>query len=182
VPPRVHIQSRTWSVPLAWFVPFSPTERWLVLGSVAERDSKGPATASATRTLVYATAMAQARRRVARALATVRRASGPKPGRRGQGTDPDDGAPTTMAMIRVSARLEEVGRWLEEFHPHSLVELDYGGLVQLLDDDALRADQSVAEVSAAVSALASKEYELATAMYQRLRARWRELEAIELAS
>jgi hypothetical protein len=184
VSPRVHIQSRTWSVPLAWFVPFSATERWLVLGSAAERDSKGPATASATRTLVYATAMAQARRRVARALATVRRASGPKPGRRvsGDNQDQDSGAPTTVAMIRVSARLEEVGRWLEEFHPHSLVELDYGGLVQLLDDDALRADQSVAEVSAAVSALASKEYELATAMYQRLRARWRELEAIQLGS
>jgi hypothetical protein len=181
---RVHIQSATWSVPLAWFVPFSPTERWLVLGSAADRDGKGPATASGTRTLVYATAMAQARRRVARALATVRRASGPKVSRRGRGADRDQdrGAPTTVAMIRVSARLEEVGRWLEEFHPHSLVELDYGGLVQLLDDDALRADQSVAEVSAAVSALSSREYELATAMYQRLRARWRELEAIQLGS
>jgi hypothetical protein len=184
VPPRVHIQSRTWSVPLAWFVPFSPTERWLVLGSAAERDSKGPATASGTKTLVYTTAMAQARKRVARALATVRRASGPKPARRSRGADQDQdgGAPTTVAMIRASAKLEEVGRWLEEFHPHSLVELDYGGLVQLLDDDALRADQSVAEVSAAVSALASKEYELATAMYQRLRARWQELEAIQLGS
>jgi len=58
--------------------------------------------------------------------------------------------------VRASAALEEIGRWLEEFHPHSLVELDYGGLVQLLDDDALRADQSVAEVSATVSALASR--------------------------
>ena len=85
-------------------------------------------------------------------------------------------------MIRVSDKLEEVGRWLEEFHPHSLVELDYGGLVQMLDDDALRADQSVAEVSAAVSALASREYELAGAMHQRLRARWRSLEAIQLGS
>jgi hypothetical protein len=85
-------------------------------------------------------------------------------------------------MIRVSVELEEVGRWLEEFHPHSLVELDYGGLVQLLDDDALRADQSVAEVSAAVSALASREYELAAATYQRLRDRWRNLEAIQLGS
>ena len=45
-----------------------------------------------------------------------------------------------------------------------------------------RADQSVAEVSAAVSALASREYELAAAMYQRLRARWRDLKAVELGS
>ena len=60
--------------------------------------------------------------------------------------------------------------------------LDELGLVQLLDDDALRADQSVAEVSAAVSALTSREYELAAAMYRRLRARWRELEDIQLGS
>ena len=183
VPPRVYIQSSTWSVPLTWFVLFVPTERWLVLGSAAEAASKGPAaTASATRTLVYATAMAQARRRVARALATVRRASAPKPGGRAKGPGQGSRAPGRDAMIRVSDELEEVGRWLEEFHPHSLVELDYGGLVQLLDDDALRADQSVAEVSAAVSALASREYELAAAAYQRLRARWRSLEAIQLGS
>lgn len=178
--PRVYIQGSTWSVPPTWFVPFAPTERWLVLGTSADRESSRPATASATRTLIYATTMAQARRRVARALATVRRVPGTTSGSRGRVTDHE--APTTAALVRASAALEEIGRWLEEFHPHSLVELDYGGLVQLLDDDALRADQSVAEVSATVSALASREFELAAAMYQRLRARWRDLEAVELGS
>jgi hypothetical protein len=180
--PRVYIQSSTWSVPPTWFVPFAPSERWLVLGTTGDAQSSRPATASATRTLIYATTMAQARRRVARALGTVRRIPGTAQARRRPGASPDHGAPPTAALVRVSAALEEIGRWLEEFHPHSLVELDYGGLVQLLDDDALRADQSVAEVSAAVSALASREFELAAAMYQRLRARWRELEAIELGS
>ena len=80
-----------------------------------------------------------------------------------------------------SRELEEIGRWLEEFHPHSLVELDYGGLVQLLDDSALRADQSAAEVSAASPPWATGAGTSA-AMYQRLRARWRVLEAIELGS
>lgn len=179
---RVYIQSSTWSVPPAWFVPFAPAERWLVLGSASEREGSRPATASATRTLVYATTMAQARRRVARALATVRRVPG-TPGTPGnRGGDTRRSAPSRTALVRASAALEEIGRWLEEFHPHSLVELDYGGLVQLLDDDALRADQSVAEVSAAVSALASREFDLAAAMHQRLRARWRQLEAIELGS
>jgi hypothetical protein len=184
VTPRICIQSSTWSVPWSWFVTFSPTERWLVLSSVGERDVTGPATASATRTLIYATAMAQARKRVARALATVRRAATPKPSRRAdrEAAEPDQGAPTAAAMLRASTKLEEIGRWLEEFHPHSLVELDYGGLVQLLDDDALRGDQSVAEMSAAVSALGSREYELANAMYQRLRSRWRALEAIQHGS
>jgi len=195
VAPRVYIQSSTWSVPPTWFVPFAPAERWLVLGTSGERESSRPATASATRTLIYATTMAQARRRVARALGTVRRTPGTTqaarevPGDRSPWPQPrtpesrsDQDAPPTAALVRVSVALEEIGRWLEEFHPHSLVELDYGGLVQLLDDDALRADQSVAEVSAAVSALASREFELAAAMYQRLRARWRVLEAIELGS
>ena len=73
---RVFVQACTWSVPSAWFAPFAPEERWLVLGSTAEPEARGPATASATRTLIYATAMPQARRRVARALAAFRRAQG----------------------------------------------------------------------------------------------------------
>jgi hypothetical protein len=79
-------------------------------------------------------------------------------------------------------QIEDVGRWLEEFHPRALVELDYGGLVHLLDDESLRADQSVAEVAAAITGLETGELELAIAMYQRLRARWRVLEAAESAS
>ena len=63
---RVFIQACTWSVPAAWFVPFAPEERWLVLGGPGDPEARGPATASATRTLIYATAMSQARRRVAR--------------------------------------------------------------------------------------------------------------------
>ena len=180
--PRVYIQSSTWSVPPTWFVPFVPSERWLVLGTAGDRESGRPATASATRTLIYATTMAQARKRLARALATFRRVPGAAQAPRSPGADSSDSAPTAAGLLRAGVALEEIGRWLEEFHPHSLVELDYGGLVQLLDDDALRADQSVAEVSAAVSALASREFELAAAMYQRLRTRWRELEAIELGS
>lgn len=179
---RVYIQSSTWSVPPAWFVPFAPAERWLVLGTPGEGEGSRPATASATRTLVYATTMAQARRRVARALATVRRVPGTSEVPAAGGGQGRHSVPARADLVRASVALEEIGRWLEEFHPHSLVELDYGGLVQLLDDDALRADQSVAEVSAAVSALASRQFELAAAMHQRLRARWRQVEAMELGS
>jgi len=157
---RVFIQAATWSVPTAWFVPFAPEERWLVLGGVADPDARGPATASATRALSYTTAMAEARRRVARALNAL------------QATGSD----------ALSREIAQVGRWLEEFHPHSLVELDYGTLVYLLDDEALRADQSVAEVSAAISASREGQLELASALYQRLRSRWRALESLEAAN
>jgi hypothetical protein len=176
LPPRVYIQSSTWSVPVSWFVPFAPAERWLVAGAAGDR-GRAPATARATRALIYVTQMAQARRRVARALDAIRRASG-KEAENVLDAGQRRGRSGLAAIARAGAELEEVGRWLEEFHPHSLVELDYGGLVQLVDDDALRADQSVAEVSAAVSALANKEFDLAATMYLRLRARWQQLEAI----
>src|SRR5690606_41215735 len=75
--------------------------------------------------------------------------------------------------------VEDVARWLEEFHPHSLVELDYGGLVHLMDDEALQADQSVAELSAALTGLDTGQEELAYAMYQRVILRWKSMQLLE---
>jgi hypothetical protein len=169
--PRVYIQANTWSVPFAWFTPFAPDERWLVLGTPSDPGDGGRATAAGTRTLVYATAMAQARTRVAKALGVLRRTRG-RPAAGALGGDP----------VAMGADLKQVGAWLEEFHPHALVELDYGGLVHLLDDDALCADQSVAEVSAAIGAVSAGEIGFATAMYDRFADRWRALEALERAS
>jgi len=54
--------------------------------------------------------------------------------------------------------------------------------VHLLDDGALCADQSVAEVAAMISAVAAGEGEFATAMYQRFTGRWRALETLKQAS
>jgi hypothetical protein len=180
---RVFIQACTWSVPPAWFVPFAPEERWLVLGSAGDAEARGPATASATRTLIYATAMSQARRRIARALNAVRGAGGDALTSQPDllGTVPADGR-GSLGPWPAGLEIAQVGRWLEEFHPHSVVELDYGGLVHLLDDDSLRGDQSVAEVSAAISASREGQQELAIVLYQRLRARWQALESLEAAN
>jgi hypothetical protein len=172
---RVYIQVSTWRVPLSWFVPFTAEERWLVLGPPAEAGERA-ATASVTRTLVYSTTMPEARRRVARALGAVRRGQGKPLAGVLAGPSARDGKP------RIVAELEAIGTWLEEFHPHSLVELDYGGLVYLLNDDELRADESVAEMNAAIAALAAGEQELAVAMCQRLTARWQARKALERAS
>lgn len=84
--------------------------------------------------------------------------------------------------LRVEAELAETSRWLAEFHPYSLVELDYGGLVYLLADEALRSDESAAEVAAAVDGLARREWEVAVAMYQRVLARWWPLRATQSAN
>ncbi len=186
---RVFIQSCTWAVPPGWFVPFASEERWLVLGGVTEADGGGPPTAAATRTLIYATAMSQARRRIARALNALRRTSGDAltspPGAAGGADGDGDGEPSHRDGVgpwQATVEIAQIGRWLEEFHPHSVVELDYGGLVHLLDDDSLRADQSVAEVSAAISASREGQQDLAGVLYQRLRSRWQGLESLEAAN
>jgi hypothetical protein len=163
-PPRLHILASVWSVPLAWFVPFATAERCLALGSESDLPS-----GAATRALVYTAGMSRARRRIARGLAALRRAAA---GYADAGWEP----------LRAEAELSEVGRWLEEFHPYSLVELDYGGLVHLLSDDALCGDQSVAEISAAIDGVAKGECELAVAMYKRAHSRWRAFAEFELAN
>jgi len=165
---RLHILASVWTVPLAWFVPFAAAERWLALGSGARLPSVSR-TASATRALLYTTPMSRARKRVARGLAALR---GLPPGFAGATWDPS----------RAEAELAEVGRWLEDFHPYSLVELDYGGLVQLLSDDALSADQSAAEIAAAIEGAAKGERELTVAMYQRAHSRWRAFAEYEMAN
>jgi hypothetical protein len=90
--------------------------------------------------------------------------------------------PATRLPPRAEGDLAEVGRWLEEFHPYSLVELDYGGLVHLVSDDALCGDQSVAEIRAAIDGAARGEWELAVAMYMRAHNRWRAFAEFELAN
>jgi hypothetical protein len=62
------------------------------------------------------------------------------------------------------------------------VELDYGGLVHLASDDALCADQSAAEIRAALDGAARGERELAVAMYLRARSRWRAFADLEQAN
>jgi hypothetical protein len=78
--------------------------------------------------------------------------------------------------------LEGLGQWLEEFHPRSWLELDYGGLVHLLTDDDLRADESARDVAAALSALAAGDEDLASAAYEALVDRWATVRALEHAN
>ena len=164
---RTHIRTSTWHVPTAWFVPFDSAERWLVLGGPEQTSGEpsAPTTTAPARNMLYVTSMAQARRRVARALAVLRRHVGHR-----------------MSDVAMLNQVEDVGRWLEEFHPHSLVELDYGGLVHLMDDETLQADQSVAELAAALTGLDTGQEELAYAMYQRVILRWRSVQALESAN
>lgn len=160
---HIHVLSSTWQVPVRWFVLVDPEERQVRPGAPGAPSGRSPGAPPGRRTgraLVYRTAMSRARRRTARALAVLRRTL-------------DDGAAT--------AGVEDLGRWLEEFHPRSLVELDYGGLVHLLDDDALAEDDSARDVAAALAALGEGQGEQAAAAYGRVTARMKALQAVESA-
>jgi hypothetical protein len=153
---HTHIQSSTWQVPLRWFILVEADEREVNLGTPAQGTTRVTG-----RALVYRTAMSRARRRTARALAVLRRTL-------------DDGM--------VTAGVEDLGRWLEEFHPRSLVELDYGGLVHLLDDAELKQDESARDIAEALAALAEGEAAQAGAAYGRVTARMKALQGVESAN
>ncbi|MGJ5754806.1 hypothetical protein FB563_2998 [Streptomyces puniciscabiei] len=138
---RPWIRTATWQVPLNWFVLVSDEER---------RYEKG--TAEVPPLLRYRTPMVQARRRVARALRTLR--------------DTVEESPLIDGLV-------DVGRWLEEFHPRSLVELDYGGLVHVLSAGELEGDHSAADVAEGIQALRRGDGAAAGEAYARLVERWR---------
>jgi hypothetical protein len=84
-------------------------------------------------------------------------------------------AERTMGDQGPTKVLEDTGRWLEHFHPESAVELDYGGLVQLLTDEQLQEDTSAEDVHAIVTALEQENVEEIASRFERLRDFWGEL-------
>ncbi|MDH6550274.1 hypothetical protein M2160_004346 [Streptomyces sp. SAI-117] len=139
--------ARPWIRTATWQVPLN----WFVLVSDEERRfDKG--SGEVPPMLRYRTPMVQARRRVARALRALK--------------DAVDEGPLIDGLI-------DVGRWLEEFHPRSLVELDYGGLVHVLPPGELEDDHSAADVAEGIEALRHGDGVAAGEAYGRLVERWR---------
>ena len=139
--------ARPWIRTATWQVPLN----WFVLVGDEER-RYDKAAGDDPPMLRYRTPMVQARRRVARALRALKDAM-------------DDG-PLIEGLV-------DVGRWLEEFHPRSLVELDYGGLVHVLPAGELEDDHSAADVAAGIEALRTGDGAAAGEAYGRLVERWR---------
>ncbi|HEX6967899.1 MAG TPA: hypothetical protein VF174_03620 [Micromonosporaceae bacterium] len=134
-----------------WGVPL----RWFIFVGAEERELRLDV---GWRVLRYRTKMSSARRRASRGLSVLRKAVGDAP---------------------ITAAVEEGARWLEEFHPRSVVELDYGGLVDLLPDEVLAADDSPELAAAGLAALARGDVETASAAYEQLVARWRAVQLLE---
>ncbi|MBN6035921.1 hypothetical protein [Amycolatopsis sp. 195334CR] len=145
----VHVLSTTWTVPLPWFALVDPDQRRLVLGS-SRHDPR--------RELSWRVAMGDAQRRVEEAYELVEQTFG-------------DSGPGRV--------LEETGRWLSHFHPNSAVELDYGGLVQLIADPILESDKSAEDVHNILDALREGNVEELAELFGELRDYWSELAARE---
>lgn len=141
---RPWIRTAVWHVPVRWFVLVGDEEREYVKACGDE-----------AAVLRYRTPMVQARRRVARALRTLRE----------HGAEGEE-SPLVSGLV-------DVGRWLEEFHPRSLVELDYGGLAHVLDAGHLADDRSAADVAEGMEALRTGDADAAARAYGRLAERWR---------
>jgi hypothetical protein len=128
---------------------------WFLLFTQEERQvTSAPVTAR------YTTAMAQARRRTARALAALRQAG----------------------AAAIVTEVESLGRWLEEFHPRSVVELDYGRIAAVLGEAALQNDDSARDVAAGVAALRGGREDEALDAYRRVAERWEPLRALQHSS
>ncbi|MGW6568511.1 hypothetical protein [Streptomyces sp. NPDC054975] len=149
---RPWIRTAVWQVPVRWFTLFADAEREYVPG-----DPEG----GVAPVFRYRTPMVEARRRLARALRALRESI--------------DEGPLTEGLV-------EVGRWLEEFHPRALVELDYGGLVHALSPERLAADRSAADVAEGIAALRDGDGEAASEAYGRLAERWREIRNLQFAN
>jgi hypothetical protein len=134
-----------------WGVPL----RWFVFVDLDEREI---VLNGSRRTLRYRTEISKARRRAHRGVSVLRKSLGD--------------APITEAV-------EEGTKWLEEFHPRSVVELDYGGLTNLLPEKDLAEDDSPGLVAAGLSALSRGDADAATEAYEKIVARWRAVQLLE---
>ncbi|GAA2037253.1 hypothetical protein GCM10009839_43080 [Catenulispora yoronensis] len=129
--------------------------RWLVL--FGQEDG----VAGEGHSLVFRTAMSSARKRCARGLRVLKRSLGAGP---------------------LVEAVETLGMWLEEFHPLSIVELDYGGLMGLLvaqgavgaeeREGGVVMDCSVRYVAEGLAALAEGDDAAVTSAYLRYRVKW----------
>jgi hypothetical protein len=69
----------------------------------------------------------------------------------------------------------ELHQWLSVFDPGSLLELDYGGLCDLMTWDEMDDDRSARDVGGALRALSAEEYTRSAELYQMALARSNEL-------
>jgi len=145
----LHIRSSTWMVPLPWFSLVDPEQRHLELGD-GPQDQR--------RRLFWRATMPDARSRVSRARELVHNTIG-------------DSEPAHM--------LDDTESWLQNFDANSAIELDYGGLVQMMSDSTLEADNSAEQVSRLLDALGANDMSELSRLFNELQSYWSDIAAHE---
>jgi hypothetical protein len=141
----------------AWVVPL----HWFVAFGPDERHLTDPPEGNGPR-VTHLTTCGQALARLERAIDAVE-------------TGVEDGEDVLAALAGTAA-------WLDSFDAASLLELDYGGVAAMLDEQQLRDDTTCEELWEAIEALLAGDLLAAAAAYGVARARWSRWPAKQHAS
>lgn len=133
-----------------WHVPV----RWFVLFADEERHLSEEGGRFRLR---YVSTARRAMRRAERAIPALRKT---------------DLAPVADVIV-------ELYEWLSMFDPKAIVELDYGGLCDVMTWDELDDDRSARDVQDAITALSSDELPRSAELYQSVVSRWAEVRGHE---
>jgi hypothetical protein len=80
----------------------------------------------------------------------------------------------------VTTAVRELLDWLSVFSDDGLVELDYGSVARMFDDEELLADRSAAELWQCLAALEQGDPQRAGLIFATLSERWSEVRAVEI--
>lgn len=82
----------------------------------------------------------------------------------------------------VIGAVRELIEWLDGFTYDGLVELDYGSVAGMFEDEDLLEDRSAGEIRACIDALASGDLTTAGRIFSDLTERWTEVRSLELVN
>lgn len=146
-------ESRIHILTSPWNVPI----RWYLLFEDTERRLMMD---GVERELTYATTIGNAKRRLGKAMPILQ---------------------ASLSDTEALAEAVRLASWLEGFNAMSRVELDYGGLVDVLDDAELRSDRGAQDTADSVDALRMGDGVSAGQAYLRVVTKWRRAASVVLA-
>jgi len=146
-------ESRIHILTSPWNVPI----RWYLLFDDSERHL---ILDDGQRELTYSTTIAGAKRRLGKAMPILQ---------------------ASLSDTEALADAVRLATWLEGFNAMSRIELDYGGLVDVLDDAELRSDRGAQDTADSVAALRMGDGVGAGQAYLRVVAKWRRAASVVMA-
>lgn len=152
-----HITTASWHVPLRWFIAFEDGDKRFTGDA-----SPGTGTRLASqRKLIYETDLRTAVGRVQRGVRILRKVG--------------------MAEAVVEP-IDDLMSWLRRFPRESIVELDYGSVGSLFEEEDLQNDRSAGEVWSCLEALDAGDFDESGRIYSELSVQWGRVRALQTAN